>query len=458
MDWVQMPLAQTSYQPRSPGVSVERLRNLYLEVNPTSQRSPASLLSTPGLKQWASVGTGPVKAAEPMGGYLWVVSGSQLWRVDNLGASDLIGDVDGTGQVRMAHNATHVIIAAGGAAQAADATGVIDLGITPVCGVTYQDGLGIFALAGSQRVYCTNVDNMTVINPLNFSTIDAQVDELVGVLSDHRELWCFKDETIEVWVNVGQQGFPFVRSSGGFVEHGCAAPCAYCKAENVVYWLADDLNVYRAAGYQAEVVSSAAIRNMISSAGSTTTCVMFSYDQAGHKWIVLLFSGLCLCYDITTGLWSERKSRDMTRWRPSCHASYVGKELVGDYSTGAIWELDLATYAEGTEMLEREIITPCQWGGTNWIRYNGIRLDCEMGQGLVVGQGSDPVALLSWSDDGGRTWCDERSATLGKIGEYKLVAQWNRLGRSRARSFRFRVTDPIPVSAFGAYASVEVMQ
>jgi hypothetical protein len=266
----------------------------------------------------------------------------------------------------------------------------------------------------------------------------------------------FKQQTIEVWQNVGQAGFPFVRSGGGFIEHGCASPGSISKAENMVFWLGDDLNVYRAAGYQADPISTAAIRHMIEGASSVDTCTAFTYSQEGHEWYVLLFSNLCLSYDITTGLWSERKTRNMTRWRASCYGYFAGKHLAGDYSTGAIYELDPNTYWDGADMLEREVITPCQWADSGWATYRGIRLDCEMGLGLVSGQGSDPVALLSWSDDGGRTWSDERSATLGKIGEYRLRAEWYRLGRSRARSFRVRITDPIPIGLFGLYANVEV--
>lgn len=452
----RIPLAQSSYQPRSQGVSVERVRNLYLEANPTSTRAPAALLPTPGLRQWASVGTGPIRGMEALGGDLCVVSGSQVWWVDSLGASTLLGPVSGSGAVRMVNNGVHVGIASGAAPQAANASGILTIASWPAIAAAYQDGLGVFLRAGTQEFYSTAVDDMTTIGALSFSTADAQPDLLVGAVSDHRELWLFKERTIEVWVNAGLSGFPFVRAGGGFVEHGCKSGGSIAKAENMVFWLGDDLNVYRAAGYQAEAVSSAAIRNMIAGAASPDTCVAFTYTQAGHEWYVLLFSDLCLAYDITTGLWSERKSRSITRWRPNCYARFGDRHLVGDYSTGAIWELDLDTYTEGSEMLEREVVTPYAWAESQPLVYRAVRLDAEMGVGLVSGQGSDPVALLSWSDDGGRTWSDERAATLGKLGEYRAVAEWQMLGRSRARAFRIRVTDPVFAAFTGLYSSVEV--
>jgi hypothetical protein len=42
--------------------------------------------------------------------------------------------------------------------------------------------------------------------------------------------------------------------------------------------------------------------------------------------------------------------------------------------------------------------------------------------GLSSGQGSAPVALLSWSDDGGHTWSNEHEASMGAVGEYKTAS------------------------------------
>jgi len=50
--------------------------------------------------------------------------------------------------------------------------------------------------------------------------------------------------------------------------------------------------------------------------------------------------------------------------------------------------------------------------------------------------------MLSWSDDGGRTWSNEHWRSAGKIGEYDKICQWLRLGRTKdSRIFKLSVSD-----------------
>jgi hypothetical protein len=63
----------------------------------------------------------------------------------------------------------------------------------------------------------------------------------------------------------------------------------------------------------------------------------------------------------------------------------------------------------------------------------------------------DPLAMLSWSDDGGHTWSNEYQAGCGQAGQYKKRAIWRRLGRSRDRVYQLVVTDAIPWRVVDAY-------
>lgn len=61
------------------------------------------------------------------------------------------------------------------------------------------------------------------------------------------------------------------------------------------------------------------------------------------------------------------------------------------------------------------------------------------------------VAWLEISRDGGRTWSDQYSASLGSIGEYRTRAVWRRLGIASQWTFRLSVTDPVKRAICGAY-------
>jgi hypothetical protein len=70
-----------------------------------------------------------------------------------------------------------------------------------------------------------------------------------------------------------------------------------------------------------------------------------------------------------------------------------------------------------------------------------IELTVESG----VGNDSvtEPVITMERSRDG-KTWSDQRTRSIGKIGEYDKRAIWRRNGRvSRFEVFRFTLTDAV---------------
>jgi hypothetical protein len=79
----------------------------------------------------------------------------------------------------------------------------------------------------------------------------------------------------------------------------------------------------------------------------------------------------------------------------------------------------------------------------------------ETGVGTVSGQGVDPVVMMRVSRDGGHTWSNERTAGLGRLGEYTQRVFWNQLGRARDMVFEVRISDPVAVAILGAELSLD---
>ena len=68
-------------------------------------------------------------------------------------------------------------------------------------------------------------------------------------------------------------------------------------------------------------------------------------------------------------------------------------------------------------------------------------------------QGADPEVMLRWSDDGGHTWSNYRTASIGKIGEYYRRVWFRRLGMTlqlRDRVYELSMTDPVKTALMGA--------
>jgi hypothetical protein len=71
---------------------------------------------------------------------------------------------------------------------------------------------------------------------------------------------------------------------------------------------------------------------------------------------------------------------------------------------------------------------------------------------------SDSWVRLSWSDDGGRNWTDWEVESLGEVGEYEKQVIFTRMGQSRQRVYKIRVTSPRKRDLLGGVAILKGTQ
>lgn len=466
---MRSPIALGSAQQRSIPVNPSRLVNLYPEVAPTGSRAKVVHYNTPGQVLWGTVGSGTIRAAMYALDYLYVLSGASLYRVDaTTNATLCTGDtISATGPAIMKSNGVQLVVQSN--TEAFVVTGTTVTKITdadfPGCSsIDYIDGYIVFTKPDSGQWGLSALYDATSYDASDFATAESSPDNLMRVLVDHREIWLFGPDSIEPWTNTGASPFPFERVNGAIIEKGLGATLSPAKQDNSVFWLGADRVVYRAAGYTPVRISSHAIEEVLRS-GTVSDAYGMAYEQAGHAFYVLTLPtlGRTLVYDAASSAemgqpaWHERKSGTDTTdavWAPQCIFSAFGKILVG-LASGKIAELDLDTYTDLDSAPIRSSITslPIYPEGDRGI-MDGIELECELGVGLTSGQGSEPVVMMRYSDDGGRTWSNERSASLGPIGSRRDRAMWERCGIFRQRTVEFAVSDPVKRSMYGANAKI----
>jgi hypothetical protein len=390
-----------------------------------------------------------------MGTDIYIVSGNSLFVLNSSKTSVNLGVVSGHGPVRITDNGTHLAIAVdNGPLYYANRSGLTVLPEGPMNGATYQDGYGIFTEAGTQRVWISNLDDMTTITATDFTSADALTGNVVGCVSDHREPWVFKETSTEVFQNTGAADFPFQRVQ--LIERGCIASGSITKARNAVLWLGDDKMPYMAAGYQPQPLAPPWIKRLIDNVGDATKAESFVYEQDGHTFWVLGFDDLTLVYDLDTGMWHDRLTYGELRWRVETYAMYDNLHLVGDYSGGQVYELDLDTYDDNGTNILREVTSPPLFDRGHWIAISELYVDFDTGVGITSGHGSDPQAVIDWTDDGGETFSNQVWADMGAIGEYDRRVTYNRLGQFRQRTLRLRVSAPVKAIVRQAFARIEV--
>lgn len=455
--------AVQSYQAESLPLSAQRLVNLYAEAAPPDAKSNVVLLGSPGLKSFATAGPGPINGTHVMAGILYVVSGTGFYSVASDGTATLLGSVDSDDRVSMDDNGVQLCIVTGTAGYiytvAGGFVGISDPDFTDADFVTYQDSYFIFHRTGTAIFFISNLNNGLAYLATDFATAEGDADTLVTVISNHREVWLFGADTIEIWYNSGKADFPFERLAGPFIERGCAAGHSAIRIDNTLMWLGEDRVVYRANGFNPQRVSQHAMESAIERYAVVSDAFAFTYTMSGHKVYALTFptEKATWIYDSATGLWHERESTGLDgRWRANAYANAYGKHLVGDSVNANIGELDPDTYAEYGDVMQGIATAPPAHFDRKRVFFRRFELDVETGVGLTSGQGSDPLITLDYSDDGGRTYSARKPPrSMGKIGEYQWRLRWNRMGQSRNRIYRAIITDPVKRAIVAAHLEAE---
>jgi len=455
-----------AYTLRSHPLAAQTCINLYVEPNESGNGDVGGFYGTPGKRLLLTLPSLGCRGAKAANGYLWTVYGSKIYRIgSNLGITE-IGDIpSSTGAVEIQNNVGSVVVAHPSGWHAIDtetlAVTVVEDAPT-MSDVSFIDNYLVGAAANGSYVWANL--NSTVVDALSFASAEGNPDKIVRTLADHRELWLFGTESVEVAVVTSDPDLPFTRTS--YIEQGIMAPRTAAKEDNSVFWLGRNERgqgvVYVAQGYIPRRISTFAIEQAIAGYASPETATAYTYQQDGHHFYVLCFDEATWVYDINTQLWHQRAWREpgtglLKRDRTSAHAMLGGRHLVGDWEDGRLYALETDYYLDDQDPIYRERAWPQAEGENRLIRYDRAELMGDMGVGLDGdGIDADPSVWLSWSDDGGRTWGNEHERSIGRIGQYRLRAVWRRLNRARTRYFRLRTTAAVRVAWRGFNIDVSV--
>ena len=467
---MKTPILGSSYVARSVNAADSRMVNLFPEIIAEGGKEPAFLNRAPGLKLKVSVGTGPIRGMWSFNNTLYVVSGDKLFKVNTNYVVTLIGTVANSGPVSMADNGTQLFVACNGPSFIYNSTTnafqqITDTDFPGAVTVAYLDGYFVFNEPNSQKIWITSLLDGLSIDALDFASAEGSPDGVVGIIADHRELWVFGTNSVEVWYNSGNADFPLTRIQGAFNELGCAAPYSIAKMDNGLFWLGKDARgqgiVYRANGYTGQRISTHAVEWQIQQYNDMSDAIAYTYQQDGHSFYVLIFpsANTTWVYDVATQTWHERAgfaNGAFTRHRSNCQAFFKNDVLVGDYENSNVYAFDLDDFSDNNgiqKWLRSWRALPTGQNNLTRTAHHSLQLDLETGVGLNLGQGNDPQVMLRWSDDGGHTWSNEHWVSIGKIGEYYRRAIWRRLGMTmklRDRVYEISGTDPVKIAIMGA--------
>ena len=472
----QYPLfVGAAYTSQSPIADDEQLINWYVEVMESAGASTkAALYPTPGVETFATTTSNGGRAMFALNGRCFAVINDTLWEIGSGGTV--------TNRGTLAVDLFPATISSNGDAgdqlfiTSGDVGYVFNLSTNTL---TTELASGA-SIGGVNDGYFVSLDNATsefrisdlndgtTWDPTQFAARSDAPDRWKSMLcTSYGQIWLWGDQTASVWYNAGTTPFPFAPDPSGLVPYGIKAAFSAAEVVDRVIWLATSRNggvqVVSAQGFVPERISTHAIEYAFSTYATLTDAVAQVYSEQGHLFYILTFptAQKTWVYDVSTGLWHERGTwiSETSTWE-ALHTLYgaaaFGKWLVSDRTSGLIYEQQVGFTTDVEDRLIRRVRrSPATFSEHQRLRTSMLEVFFEPGLGLSTGQGSDPQVTLQISNDGGKTWGNERSVSAGAQGAYRTRVRFRRLGMARDRVYEVSVTDPIPWRMISAYIDVQ---
>lgn len=290
--------------------------NLYMSLDPMSEKAKYFLRGTPGLSTFCDTGqSGPTRRMHILGDKLYLVAGDSVYEITTAGVSTLLGTITtSTGHVSMADNGVQVIIVDGtnnGYIITASVLAAITDGDFPsATSVVFHDGYFIVSEADSGRIWVSKLYDGLSWNGLDFATAEADSDNLVGLGTTQQNIWLLGERSVEVYYASGNPDFPFDRVPGAILDIGCGSIGSIVEIQGRIYWMTDKGTVVKNEGYVYKPISSKALNYQMSTYSIVNDATSYTYTLEGETFYVIAFpdAGKTWVGNIESSLWHEWES------------------------------------------------------------------------------------------------------------------------------------------------------
>jgi hypothetical protein len=414
-------------------------------------------------------GLGPGK---PRGGIVWRgvvyrVMGSKLVSVNASNVVTVLGDVGGDGRCSFDYSFDRLAITSGGRLYYWDGsalTQVTDPDLGTALTVIWIDGY--FMTTDGEFLVVTELLDPTAVNPLKYGSSEADPDPVLALIKLRNEVYALNRDTIEVFINVGGDLFPFQRQSSAQVQKGCVGTYACCEYMDTVAFLGSGRNespgIYLAANANAIKISTQEIDQLLLaySEEQLSLVVLETRNDRSHDLLYVRLPDRCLVYDGGASKEMQRPVWHILTSSAVDFAQYRGGDFLWCYDA---WQVaDPASMQLG--VLSRDVAT--HWGET--VRWEfATAIVYNEGRGAIVAAlelvaltgsaafGANPTIGTSYTVDG-VNWSQERFINAGVSGDRAKRLAWFRQGNMRNwRAQRFRGTSQGPVVVARLEAALE---
>lgn len=434
--------------------AVQRAVNLHMrEVEGLGEARQVVLASAPGLTLALDLGA-TVRGLYATDTRLFAVAGATLFEVV-AGVAVALGTLGSVaGHVSMKHGRDQLLLTDGVYGYVLRLTTNAFATITSggwrgSFDVEELDGYFVFLDPGTDQFYLSQIDDGSSLDALDFSSADAQPDDLVTHRVLKRELFLFGTASIEVWIDSGGADFPFVRYNSTPIDVGIVGRRAAVNAADTLFFVGQTPRgagtVYVMSGHQPVRVSTQAVEEALAGA-DLSQCSMWAYQIAGAEFVGVNAPGMATTwvYDAAAKQWHERGEWVDGDWAPlrvDCLVTLAGVHYASA-GTKLYTQRETVTTLAGDPLMRERTWPHLVTASDEPVSYPGLSLQCTTGYGGNV--------TLEISNNGGFTFGPPLKRSLGAIGRWMQPVRWLMLGSAKDRVFRLRCADDVPLTIHGA--------
>lgn len=458
-----------TYKHRSLPLSAQRTINFWPQKQTDEKAKSSYILECPpGYLLFGTQAGGADRGMLAHKDILYKVSGTVLYTVSSSGVHTSRGTIPGSGRCILAPIGSYIIIANGTARYLWNGSAVSlisDSDLEAGDGVAVLNNQALYDGTGN-RFGVSDAGDATSINGLNYASAESDASDLQRIYVFNQVAYMMKKSSAEPWYNSGQGNPPFDRFEGSQINVGLGAIHSVANDDDAIYFYGDDDQVYLMRGGASAAVTAISTLPMaeeFKTYSTTSDAIGYCINMDGQWQYHLTFptQGKTWVYPIG-GEWFELSSGVAGgRCIANSYAYCFRKHLVADYQNGNIYELDPNTYSENGNPIVRQRDTAPIHGGLfqapgKTLTMTRFELIMETGTGILSGQGSDPVIMLSFSDDGGRTFSSEMWGQVGMMGEFRRKVEWFGLGSFDSRIMRIKISDPVRCVIYSGASDIEI--
>jgi len=335
--------------------------------------------------------------------------------------------------------------------------------------VAFLDGFFVVPDGETNTFTLSALNDGTMWDALNSAAINSHPGTITAVQTLHRKLFIYSQFFCEVWENAGLSDFPFRRNNSLLMEYGTISPAAVVTGFDRMFFLSQDRDglghVIMVSGTQAIRISNAALDYQLNQYTDISDAAGIVYQDWGIIFFRLNFTiaDKTWVFNVTQSTpedlrWHNEEMLDGSRHIAQVHFYLNGQHYFGSYDNGKFYLISNTTYNNDGEAIKRERIGRLFYDPAgNRLRVDRLFLDVVQGVATESGIDANPVIFLAISRDGGRTYGNELTMPMGKIGQTDYRTFFRRLGTGKTFTFRVRFYNQTEFILLGASIDYEVL-